>query len=330
MKRNTTLLRLLLALVTGLSLMLSVALASVGTYKGYPVARIAVDGRELTTDVPAIIMDGRTLVPIRVVAEALGVDIRWNAATWTVEITTKPQAVLQSSTQSLPLVEARVTRVVDGDTFYAELPDGSEEKVRLTGVDAPESSGDVDTYGKEASAYTARRLTGATVYLEKDVQDRDKYGRLLAYVWLAKPADAFESEVRAKMFNAELLLEGYAQVMTVPPNVKYADLFVRFQREARNAGKGLWGLPASDANRRDGNRKESELSSTTLGSSHSGSTQEDPIVYVTKSGTRYHRDGCRYLGASKIPIRLSEAKAEGYTPCSVCKPQELTGKPQRS
>lgn len=82
---------------------------------------------------------------------------------------------------------AKVTRVVDGDTFYARLSSGREEKVRLIGVDAPESTKEVEPYGKEAAAYAKKRLAGKTVYLELDVQQRDKYGRLLAYVWFGSP-----------------------------------------------------------------------------------------------------------------------------------------------
>lgn len=102
-----------------------------------------------------------------------------------------------------------------------------------------------EPYGKEALAYNQKRLAGRQVYLEMDVSERDKYGRLLAYVWLEKPANDSEAQVRAKMYNAELLLNGYAEVITIPPNVKYADLFVKLQREARKAGKGLWGMAAA-------------------------------------------------------------------------------------
>lgn len=132
-----------------------------------------------------------------------------------------------------------MTGVVDGDTVHVRLESGKEEKVRFVGVDTPESTREVEPYGKEAAAYTEKRLNGRTVYLELDVGERDKYGRLLAYVWLSLPETDGEAEVRAKMFNAELLLEGYAQVMTVPPNVKYADLFVKFRREARERSAGL-------------------------------------------------------------------------------------------
>ncbi|MCL6558106.1 MAG: thermonuclease family protein, partial [Firmicutes bacterium] len=112
------------------------------------------------------------------------------------------------------LLSATVTYVVDGDTVHIVLAGGKEEKVRFIGVDTPESTKEVEPYGKEAAAYTKSRLDGRKVWLEKDVAERDKYGRLLAYVWISPPTGAGEAEVRAKMFNAELLLNGYAQVMT--------------------------------------------------------------------------------------------------------------------
>lgn len=143
-------------------------------------------------------------------------------------------------------VPASVTKVIDGDTVWVRLKDGREEKVRLIGVDTPESTREVEPYGKEAAAYTKKRLEKKTVYLELDVGERDKYDRLLAYVWLFRPKGDGAEEVRAKMFNAELLLNGYAQVLTVPPNVKYAELFTDFQREAREKKKGLWGLAVKE------------------------------------------------------------------------------------
>ncbi len=150
---------------------------------------------------------------------------------------------------------ARVTRVIDGDTIevtWRAAGRDRTEKVRLIGVNAPELSHpelgiEEEPYGREAAEYTRRVLTRerpGPVLIATDVQERDKYGRLLAYVWLARPEKGDEADVREKMLNARLLLEGYAQVMTVPPNVTYADLFLRFQAEARAAGRGLWGPKA--------------------------------------------------------------------------------------
>lgn len=131
---------------------------------------------------------------------------------------------------SLP---ATVVRVVDGDTLVVRA-DGREETVRLIGVDTPETvhpTIGAQPGGPEASAFTKHLLPpGTRVTLELDVQQRDRYGRLLAYVYLPD----------GRMLNAELLRTGLAQLLTIPPNVRYVDLFVRLQREAREAGRGLW------------------------------------------------------------------------------------------
>src|SRR5215212_8983311 len=124
--------------------------------------------------------------------------------------------------------EGRVTRVVDGDTIVV----GASERVRLIGVDTPESvkpGTPVQCFAREASAFTKRLLTGRRVRLERDVEERDRYGRLLAYVYVG---DLF--------VNAELVRRGYASVATFPPNVRHVDEFVRLQREARAARRGLW------------------------------------------------------------------------------------------
>jgi len=145
-------------------------------------------------------------------------------------------------------LEFKVNRVIDGETFLCQFADGKEEHIRLIGVDTPESKRnekaerdasrtgrDIETIiaqGKKAASFTKSYLEpGTTVRLEFDVQPIDKYGGLLAYVYL----------LDGTMLNALLVQEGYAQVMTVPPNVKYKDLFLKLQREATEQGKGLWG-----------------------------------------------------------------------------------------
>ncbi len=128
----------------------------------------------------------------------------------------------------------KVTRVVDGDTFWVD--DGSErgKKIRLIGVDAPETRKsarkDVGYYGTEAKEYLTRLLDDSEVRLELDVDETDRYGRTLAYVYLRD----------GTFINAELVKRGYAMVMTVPPNVKFAEKFVRLQRQARKKERGLW------------------------------------------------------------------------------------------
>lgn len=149
----------------------------------------------------------------------------------------------------VPLLQAPVIRVVDGDTIKVDLG-GTQETVRLIGVDTPETvkpNHPIEPYGKEASSFTRTQLEGKTVFLEKDAQERDRYGRLLAYVWTAPPVEVSDQEIRVKMFNARLLADGYAQLLTVPPNVRYVEYFTSYQKEAREGKKGLWGLPPEQA-----------------------------------------------------------------------------------
>ena len=128
----------------------------------------------------------------------------------------------------------QVSKVVDGDTFWIINAKGENEKIRLIGVDAPESrktgKKDIGFYGKESKAYLEQILTGRKVRLEYDVSKYDRYKRTLAYVYLEN----------GTFLNAHLIKNGYASVMTVPPNVKYADLFVKLQKEAREKKRGLW------------------------------------------------------------------------------------------
>lgn len=121
-----------------------------------------------------------------------------------------------------------VTRVIDGDTVEIE----GGEKVRYIGIDTPETVDPrkpVQCYGKEASDKNKELVEGKEVKLEKDISETDKYGRLLRYVWLGDI-----------LVNEYLVKEGYAQVSTYPPDVKYQDRFLAAQREARENKRGLW------------------------------------------------------------------------------------------
>jgi micrococcal nuclease len=134
-------------------------------------------------------------------------------------------------------LQVEVTRVVDGDTvalFGLEIgkPDGrsASRLARLIGIDTPEVSSGVECYGREASDFTKRSLLGKTVFIGFDAERVDRYGRALVYIW--EPEGVF--------FNARLAAEGFAQQLTIPPNVRYAELFSRLVREAREQNRGLW------------------------------------------------------------------------------------------
>lgn len=135
-----------------------------------------------------------------------------------------------------------VARVIDGDTL--QLEDG--ERVRLIGIDTPEmhdsqklerdsrrtkqSKDVIQELGRRSYEFTKKLVEGKRVGLDFDVEPRDKYKRLLAYVYLQD----------GTFVNAEIVKQGYASLLTFPPNVKHADLFAKLYREARENKQGLW------------------------------------------------------------------------------------------
>ncbi len=140
-----------------------------------------------------------------------------------------------------------VLKVGDGDTLKV-LYHGQKESVRLIGIDTPESRANakakkdavrsgqdvrtITAMGKQATRYVKTLVKpGDTVRIEFDVRERDKYGRLLGYVYLSN----------GKMLNEEIVRAGYAGLMTYPPNVKYRERFAKVYREAREQKRGLWG-----------------------------------------------------------------------------------------
>ncbi|HWI07126.1 MAG TPA: thermonuclease family protein [Solirubrobacteraceae bacterium] len=127
----------------------------------------------------------------------------------------------------------RVVKVVDGDTIHVQIG-AAREKVRYIGVDTPETrhpTKGVQCFGKNAAAFNAELVAGERVRLVRDVEERDRYGRLLAYVY----------RVRDGLFvNAELARLGYAQPLSIPPDVRFADRFAALARAAREQGRGLW------------------------------------------------------------------------------------------
>ena len=127
----------------------------------------------------------------------------------------------------------RVTRVVDGDTIHVAIG-GRDENVRYIGVDTPESvkpGTPVQCFAERASAFNKRLVAGERVRLVRDAEERDRYGRLLAYVYRA----------RDNLFvNARLVRGGYAVPLTIPPNVAHAKEFRTLASVARRKGRGLW------------------------------------------------------------------------------------------
>jgi micrococcal nuclease len=131
-------------------------------------------------------------------------------------------------------LEGTVVRVVDGDTIRVRLADGVIERVRYIGVDTPESvkpNTPVQCFAKRASAFNEHLVAGQRVRLVPDAEARDRYGRMLAYVY--RTSDGL-------FVNAALVRHGYAHTLTIPPNVAHAGEFRRLASAAHRAGRGLW------------------------------------------------------------------------------------------
>lgn len=197
-------------------------------------------------------------------------------------------AVAIASNASAQLVQ----RVIDGDTIAIQ----GVGTVRLIGVDTPETVDPrkpVEHFGREASTFLRALVQSKIVRLEYDFQRQDKYGRTLAYIHL--PDGTF--------VNAEIVKQGYGHAYTAFP-FRYLDEFRAYEKQARSANRGLWAAAPA------------------LAAAAPTAADDKTTVYVTRTGTKYHAAGCRYLARSQIPMQLSEAAAR-YGPCSVCKPATL-------
>lgn len=202
--------------------------------------------------------------------------------------------------ENLKLTKALVVDVLDVYTIKVKV-DGKGEIVRLIGLEPSENVLKDRSYQKEAINFLKTLLKNKGVYLELDKQERDKNGRLLAYIWLSRPVwknlKEKDKEMRSKMLNSILLLKGFAKVPKASSN-KYIDHFKTYHKEA----------------------SEKQTQSVIIKKEVEENKDKGIIVYITDTGKKYHREGCRYLEQSKIEISLEEAKRRGYEPCKVCDP----------
>lgn len=175
----------------------------------------------------------------------------------------------------------KVVRVIDGDTIELE----NEERIRYIGIDTPETVDprkSVQCFGVEASKKNKELTEGKLVRLEKDITDRDKYNRLLRYVWVG---DTF--------VNLELVKQGFAQSYSYPPDIKYQNQFVQAQREAREAKVGLWGACSA----------ETEIDTTSLPVTNGDAAGDFCVIKgnINSSGEKiYHLPGCGSYTKTKI------------------------------
>lgn len=196
----------------------------------------------------------------------------------------------------------KVVSIADGDTITILDSANKQHKIRLQGIDAPESNQPFGAVsGKHLGALVHERQ--ATVEYSK----LDKYGRVVGKV-IVEGKDVCLEQLRAGLawFYRE-----YQNELSEPDRKAYADA----EAEAKAAKRGLWSESNPVAPWEFRHPVATPASST-------AKTEQDKeeTVYITKTGKKYHREDCRYLSRSKIAIKRKDAIARGYTPCSVCKP----------
>ncbi len=227
--------------------------------------------------------------------------------------------------------EAKVLSITDGDTIKVNL-NGVTEKVRLILIDTPECVDprkEVEFYSREASEFARKEISGRTVWLEKDVSERDQYGRLLRYVWLEKP-ESDEPDIEEfleKCFNAKSVSEGYASIMTYPPDIKYEEFILELQGQARENERGLWNPDAESlaAESRETEKKKEysvnpETATKTVNIKNGNTYVADVTQGVIKGNKKskiYHMPGQRDYDNISIKNTVyfsseEEAEAAGY------------------
>lgn len=231
---------------------------------------------------------------------------------------------IEQKTKAENYVKAKIVAVSDGDTVTARI-EGKDYNVRMIGVDTPETvhpSKPVAFYGKEASDFTKNNLTGKTVYLEKDVSERDKYNRSLRYVWTNLPENpqnpSFE-DVRDKMFNAILLREGYANLLTLPPDVKYLDHFKKIAKNAEVQELGLYNKAARnnfEGKDSKSNKENKKPSSSKNNQSQKGKYVGDgDIPIVNQKIARVTRGKSTYMAdVTNGPIKANMSSGKFHRP----------------
>lgn len=281
---------------------------------------------KIATDISGEIKNDRTFVPIRLIAELFDKEVSWNNDTKSVLINDKGvnQQPINPTKTINNFEQAKVVRVVDGDTIVVDRGRG-EEKIRFVLVNTPETKHPkkgVEFYGKEASDFTKNTLSNKTVYLQKDVSETDKYGRLLRYIWIERPTsnEPSNEEVRTKCFNAILLAGGYANVSTFPPDLKYVDLFRQIEREAREKNLGLWSNgQAPEVNPQPSNNNNSQANQSVKNTGEKAYLHANGRIIGNKNSSIYHVPSGRDY--KKVTLRNAvffnteeEARQAGFRP----------------
>ncbi len=188
----------------------------------------------------------------------------------------------------------QVIRVIDGDTIVLKYQD-AELKVRLLRINVPDANDYAQKNGRDAMKSLIEGKEVSLKFEKEGEPGKDIYGRLLAYVFLG-----------GINVNIEMVRLGWSTYWTKYGTSRFEGAFTRAQDEAMRQKRGIWGQKVEPkVEPKEKTQKDPD---------------EDVTVYITRTGSKYHRGSCSYLRKSRIPISLKEAKRRGYTPCSRCNP----------
>jgi len=190
-----------------------------------------------------------------------------------------------------------VRYVYDGDSFV--MSNGDE--IRLIGIDAPEKD---EPGADESKTFLTNLIQGKNIRLEADKEDKDKYHRLLRYAYL--PERQGQAGIGDTFINDEMIKNGYAVTLFIPPNNKYRAEFTAYEKLAKEAKKGLWANGET-------------IQPPGVSEPPKQETPKEITVYVTGTGKKYHRAGCSSLSKTRIAMTLEKAKKD-YLPCKQCDP----------
>lgn len=163
--------------------------------------------------------------------------LAWRSAAWLLLTALALTVISVAACTRADAGAVNVVSVTDGDTIRVVLQ-GREEPVRLIGINTPELKPRPAPFARQAHAHLQELVARRRVWLEFDATERDRYGRMLAYVWLKPPGAA--RDPRVDMVNAAMVLAGWAEALEVRPNNRHAALFVALQNEAKAARRGRW------------------------------------------------------------------------------------------
>jgi hypothetical protein len=274
--------------------------------------KILINGQETSTDVPAQIIDGRTMIPLRTIGEGIGASVEWNSSTNTATIT-MPETYSAGEAEQY---ENWLNKFFEQNTNISQLTDPQ----RLTVIDrliteaasirAPKDN--TESFSNIIKS-TLNHREAIVLYIRS--AEAEQAGHYEAAAYLEQEADKLLDQATKYLNAAQKIAPSVQQTVIEIPVIQQQP---QVQQPAPTIQAPVVQTPAVQTPAVQ--EKPSPAPAAPVNIAPVSSPPQSSTVYITRTGAKYHRDGCRYLSRSRIPISLSNAKAQGYGACSVCNP----------